>query len=84
METTAPATLHLERGASGCVLRTWGEYQGRVAMQGPGITARTQVFELSAEDARGNTVGTAATARGLSFKIHGGKAYALVEPGGTK
>ena len=84
LATTAPATLYLERGKEGYVLRSWGEGASRVTIQGPGVTGQLEVHELSALGERERKIDVAAPARGLSFTIRGGKAYALVEPGSTK
>ena len=77
MATTVPATLHLERGARGYVLRTWGEYRGRVTIQDPGISADLTIHERLPDGGVGEKVAAVATAGGLSFEIQGGRVYAL-------
>ena len=78
MSTTAPATLHLARSDGGYVLRTWGEHRGRVAIQGPGLSADLMVHERLADGKVGPKVVATVDAGGTSVEIEGGKVYELV------
>ena len=84
LATSASATVCLEHAKDGFELRTWGERAARVVVQGPSITGQLEVHEFSVEGKRGRKVDAAAAARGLSFEIQTGRAYALGEPGSMK